>query len=114
MNKLNKIKYMTFALLPLIFASNSNAAYMDPTLERALVNICVAAASNKPVKLKNALSDYRLTEYNVALNLMCNNVDVISFAKMHNAPKTAGRLQNSIGQVDIVDVAALTKVNVNF
>jgi hypothetical protein len=114
MNKLNVIKYMTIALLPLLFVSNSSAASMSPTLERALVKVCVAAASNKPVKLKNALADYNLTEYNVALNLMCNNVDVISFAEQHNATKTVGRLQNSIGQVDIIDVAALNKVYVNF
>jgi len=114
MNKLNVIKYMTFALIPLLFTSTSSAATIDPTLERALVNVCVAAASNKPVKLKNALSDYNLTEYNVALNLMCNDVDVISFAEQHHATKTAGRLQNSIGRVGIVDVAALTKFNVRF
>ncbi|SEK75506.1 Protein of unknown function [Colwellia chukchiensis] len=76
MRNLNVIKYTAIALLPLFFASNASAAKMDPTLERALVKICVAAASDKPVKLKNAISNYNLTEYQVALNLMCNNVDV--------------------------------------
>tara|TARA_R110000737_G_C14583975_1_gene486227 strand:- start:488 stop:832 length:345 start_codon:yes stop_codon:yes gene_type:complete len=114
MNKLNLIKTTAIALLPLLFSNSSSAAPMQPTLERALVNICVAAASNKPVKLKNALANYHLTEYKVALNLMCNNVDVISFAEQYDATKTAGRLQRSIGQVNIVDYAALTKVNVNF
>tara|TARA_R110000737_G_scaffold281582_1_gene288191 strand:- start:1476 stop:1820 length:345 start_codon:yes stop_codon:yes gene_type:complete len=114
MNKLNAIKTTSVALLALLFTNSSSAVPMQPNLERVLINICVAAASNKPIKLKNALSDYNLTEYKVALNLMCNNVDVISFAEQHNATKTAARLQNSIGQVDIVDYAALTKVSVNF
>lgn len=114
MKKLNVFSYTAFALLPLLFASSSSAAAMDPTLERALVKICVAAASDKPVKLKNAIADYNLTEYKVALNLMCNNLDVISFAEAHNATKNAARLQSTVGGVDIIDVAAIAKINVNF
>ncbi|HBY86192.1 MAG TPA: hypothetical protein DEO86_09975, partial [Colwellia sp.] len=50
----------------------------------------------------------------VALKLMCNGEDVISFAESNGADKTAAKLQNSIGNVEITDVAALSKVNVTF
>lgn len=97
----------------LVFSATS-VAKMEPQLERALVKTCEAAASNKPIQLKVALDDYNLKQRDVALGVMCNNVDIIDFAEQHGAYKTAGRLQNSIGSVQITDVAAVSRVNVNF
>jgi hypothetical protein len=114
---MNNLKTTAFALattLPLFFMSTASQAAMAPSLEKALVKICVAAASNKPIQLKNAIDNYRLTEHKVALNVMCNNTDIIDFADQRGATKTAGRLQKSIGKVNIVDVAAISKINVTF
>jgi hypothetical protein len=114
MRKFKTTILMLTAFLPLTLISTNSHAAMDPTLERALVKICKAAASDVPVKMKNAISGYNLTESNVALNVMCNNQDIISYAGKHNATKTTARLQRSLGQVSITDVAALSKLNVTF
>lgn len=45
---------------------------------------------------------------------MCNGKDIIAFAESRGADKTAARLQRSIGDVEIIDVAALNKINVTF
>jgi hypothetical protein len=45
---------------------------------------------------------------------MCNGDDIITFAERHGADKTAAKLQRSIGSVNIIDTAAISKINVNF
>jgi hypothetical protein len=45
---------------------------------------------------------------------MCNGESVINFAESNNAVKTAATLQQSIGNVSISDVAAVSKVKVTF
>lgn len=87
---------------------------MDPTLEKALVKICKASASNIPIKLKNSIDDYRLTNKEVALNVMCNGMDIISFSENYGAYKTAGKLQRSVGNVNIIDTASTAKLSVTF
>lgn len=96
----------------LVFSLPSQA--MDPTLEKALVKICKSAASNTSIRLKNSIDDYRLTPRNVALNVMCNGDDIISFAERHGADRTAAKLQKSIGKVSIIDTASTAKYNVTF
>ena len=100
--------------VPVLAFSLPSQAVMDPTLERALVKICKAAASDVPIRLRNSIDDYHLTQKNVALNVMCNGADIISFAQSHGAEKTAAKLQKSIGNVNIIDTAATDKINVNF
>ncbi|MEW6982249.1 DUF3718 domain-containing protein [Colwelliaceae bacterium 6471] len=113
---MNKIQATSLAIiaLPLLLVTTSSQASMDPTLEKALVKICKAASSNIPLKLKDSISDYHLTERKVALNVMCNGNDIISFAEQHYADKTANRLKRSVGQVSISDVAAISNINVTF
>jgi hypothetical protein len=43
---------------------------------------------------------------------MCNGEDVISFAQSNGAEKTVAKLQRSLGDVSITDVASLTKLKV--
>ncbi|QOL25149.1 DUF3718 domain-containing protein [Thalassotalea sp. LPB0316] len=114
MAKLIKSVATLSATIGALMFSSISAADMQPQLERALVKTCEAAMSDKPIKLKVAMDDYDLNERDVALGVMCNNVDIITFAEQHGAYQTAQRLQNSIGNVNIIDVAALSKVNVNF
>ena len=97
----------------LVFSSNS-VAKMDPYVESALIDTCKAAISDKNYKLNKTISSYRLSTKDVALKVMCNNVDIIAFAEQHGAYKTADKLQRSVGNVSISDFAAVTKINVNF
>ena len=45
---------------------------------------------------------------------MCNGDDIIAFAEKHGADRTAAKLQRSLGSVNIIDVAAIDKINVTF
>jgi hypothetical protein len=102
------------ASLPVLAISLPSQAAMTPYMEKALIDICKAAKSNRLVKLNNTTKSYRIKTKTVALKLMCNGEDVISFAENNGADKTAAKLQRSIGNVQITDVAALSKVNVTF
>jgi hypothetical protein len=102
------------AALPVLAISLSSHAAMTPYVEKALIDVCKAAKSNSILKLNDATKSYRLKTKTVALKLMCNGEDVISFAENYGANKTAAKLQKSIGNVSITDVAALTKVKVTF
>jgi len=114
---MTKVKTTLLALaaaLPLLTVSMSSQATMSPYMENALIDVCKAALSNNVLKLSNTTKNYRLKDKTVALKLMCNGEDVISFAEHYGANKTAAKLQRSIGDVSITDVAALAKVNVSF
>ena len=76
--------------------------------------VCKAAKSNSTLKLIQTNKSYHLKTKTVALKVMCNGEDLISFAESNGAYKTAEKLQNSIGNVTITDLAALSKVNVTF
>ena len=102
------------AVLPVLAISLPSQAAMSPYMEKALIDVCKAAKSNSILKLKSTTKSYRLQTKTVALKLMCNGEDVISFAESYGADKTAARLQKSIGNVSITDVAALSKVKVTF
>ncbi len=102
------------ASLPVLAMSLPSQAAMSPYMEKALIDVCKAAKSNSLIKLNGTTKSYRLKTKTVALKLMCNGEDVISFAQSYGADKTAAKLQRSIGKVNITDVAALTKVKVTF
>ncbi|NQY49083.1 MAG: DUF3718 domain-containing protein [Colwellia sp.] len=114
MTTIKKTLVALAASLPLIAISLPSQAAMDPYLENALINVCKAAKSNSILKLNSTTKGYRLKNKTVALKLVCNGQDVISFAESYGADKTAARLQQSIGNVSITDVAALSKVKVTF
>lgn len=102
------------ASLPVLAISVPSQASMTPYMEKALVDVCKAAKSNSISKLNSATKGNRIQTKTVALKLMCNGEDVITFAENNGAEKTAAKLQKSIGNVSITDVAALTKVKVTF
>lgn len=101
------------AMSALAFALPSQAA-MTPYMKTALVDICKAAMSNKIHRLNSTTKSYHLKNKTVALKVMCNGDDIISFAEKHGADKTAARLQKSIGNVSIIDTAAAEKLSVTF
>ena len=114
MTTLKKTLLAIAASLPVLAISLPSQAAMSSYMENALVDVCKAAKSNSILKLNSTTQGYRLTNKTVALKLMCNGEDVISFAESYGADKTAARLQKSLGNVKITDVAALSKVKITF
>jgi hypothetical protein len=93
------------------FSSNA----MDRHIELALIDVCKSTLSNSITKYRKTVNSYNLRDKAVALKVMCNGSDIIDFAQKHGAYKTADRLERSIsGQVNIIDVAKVEKLNVNF
>jgi hypothetical protein len=115
---MNKIKSVTTAVVTftLLVGTSFSSSAMDRYVEQALVSVCKASMSNSVTKLHKTAKSYNLKEQTIALKVMCNGEDIITFAQQHGAYKTAARLENKIqkGKVSITDVAALTKMNVNF
>lgn len=100
--------------VPALTFSLSSQAAMDPYVKTALIDVCKAAMSNRIHRLNSTSKSYNLKKETIALNVMCNGEDIISFAESRGATKTAARLQKSIGNVQIIDTAASEKSNVNF
>jgi len=114
---MTKFKTTLIALataVPVLAFSLPSQAAMSPYMKTALVDVCKAAKSNKIYKLNSTTKAYHLKNKTVALKVMCNGDDIISFAESHGADKTAASLQKSIGDVNIIDTAATAKLNVTF
>jgi hypothetical protein len=101
------------AVPALAFSLTSQATSMS-YMDTALVEVCKAAQSNKVFKLDSTIKSYRLQNKTVALKVMCNGDDIITFSEKNGATKTAAKLQKSIGEVSITDVAVVEKINVTF
>ncbi len=108
-----KVALLSLALPALTFSISSYAA-MHPTMESALIEVCKAAKSNNPLKLKKTTKSHNIKTKTVALKLICNDQDIISFAQHHGADKTAARLQKSISKESATAIAALSKFKVSF
>jgi hypothetical protein len=114
MTTFNKTLLALATSLPLLATSLPSQAAMSPDIEKALIEVCKAAKSNSLLKLKSITQAYQLKNKPIALKLVCNGEDVISFAESNGADKTAAKLRKSIGNVDIIDVAALSTVKFTF
>ncbi|RHW77737.1 DUF3718 domain-containing protein [Colwellia sp. RSH04] len=102
------------ATLSLLVMSLPSQAATPSYMETALISVCKAAQSNSVQKLNQQTKTFRLKKRTVALGVMCNGEDIISFAETHGADKTAAKLQKSISNVSITDIAAVSKINVSF
>lgn len=109
-----KTTLIALATAPVIAFSLPSQAAMSPYVEKALIDVCKAAKSNKIYKFNATAKSYNLRDKKIALKVMCNGDDIISFAENHGAYKTAAKLQKSLGNVAIIDTAANTKLEVNF
>jgi hypothetical protein len=78
-------------------------------IDTALVEVCKAAQSNKIFKLKSAIKSNRLHYKIVALKVMCNGGDIITFAEKNGATKTVYKLQKSLGNISITNLAVIEK-----
>lgn len=92
------------------------AGSMSSYMEGALIDVCKAAQSNNIIRFHNTVDGYRLKTKTVALKVVCNGENISEFAANHGANKTADRLNNSLGDVSIEDVALneSDKLYVNF
>jgi len=89
------------------FSSNLVAGniHMPNYVEQELVSICRSAAQDKSLKMTQSIKGIRLNYKVVALKVVCNDKDIISFAEHHGAKKTVAKLSHSIGKVNLTDLA---------
>lgn len=112
------MKTLTTAISTLLIATASMTSFtttaaMDSYMEQALISTCKAAMSNKTLRLKATLKEYRLSERTAALGIVCNGEDIITFAENRGATKTADHMNKSIGKSVITDIAEV-QYEVNF
>ncbi|QBG35737.1 DUF3718 domain-containing protein [Litorilituus sediminis] len=100
--------------LSLLAISLPSQAAMSEHMEHALISVCKAAKSNKVHHFNKTTKAFRLKKKAVALKVVCNGEDIISFAESHSADKTAAHLQQSISEVQITDLAANSKLRIRF
>jgi len=116
-NTMTTIKTTLIALataVPALTFSLTSQAATTPYMNNAIVEVCKAAQSNKVLKLQYTIKSYHLQNKSVALKVMCNGTDIITFAENSGATKTAAKLHKSVGDVSISDIAAIEKINVTF
>lgn len=104
---------LAIAVPALAFSLPSQSANM-PHIESALVDICEAAQSNRVYKLKSTIKSYGLKDKTVALKVMCNGDDIITFSEKNGALKTAAKLKRSVSggynnDLTITDLAVSEK-----
>ncbi len=114
MTTFKKTLFALTAVLSVLTISLPSQATGTPHMEQALIDVCKAVKSNSPFQLRAVTKSYRLNTKTVALKVMCNGESIINFAETNNAVRTAAKLQQSIGNVNISDIAAVSKVKVNF
>jgi hypothetical protein len=59
----------------------------------ATTEVCMAVASNKPIKLVKALRNNRLNITNANRGIRCNGMTLAEFGEKHHAVKTVAKLQ---------------------
>ncbi|TRX53995.1 DUF3718 domain-containing protein [Thalassomonas sp. M1454] len=109
MKTLTKIAAVSLTSASLLVAFNSSAT-MDNYMESALIDVCKKAQQDNVLQLRKTIKGYRLNEKTVAMGLMCNGENVISFAENNGAFKTANHLDKKLGGADIVDIAQVYSV----
>jgi len=113
---MSKFKSTIYAIVTtsLLAGASFNSFAMDKYIESALIDVCKSAQKGNLLQFKNKTKSYRLSQKNVALKVMCNGDDIIAFADKHGADRIAANLEKSIGGVNIIDMAAVSKINVKF
>jgi len=114
MNTIKKLLLGITTSLSLMAISTPSYADMSPHMKQALVSICKAAKSNSVQQFHKATRAYRIQNKTVAAKVVCNGEDIISFAQIHGAHKTALNLEKSIADISATEIAANTKLSVQF
>ncbi|TKB45667.1 DUF3718 domain-containing protein [Thalassotalea mangrovi] len=91
------------------FSVNAQGAYSS-YMETALIDTCRAALTDSTFKLRKTLDEYNLKAKTVALGLVCNGEDVITFAANRGATNTADYMNEKLDGASITDLAANDRV----
>jgi len=90
-------------LTPLAFTAS---AAMSPQIEKTLVQVCKAGASNSLFKFKDTMNSYRINKQRVFPRLVCNGQNYHQFALSYGADRTANKIAPYMkGKVTIKDLA---------
>lgn len=90
-------------LTPLAF--NASAA-MSPQIEKTLIQVCKAGASNSLFKFNDTMKGYRINKQRVFPRLVCNGQSYHEFALSYGADRTASKIAPYMkGKVTIKDLA---------
>ena len=92
----------------LLMSTNTVAGdyYLSPSVERNLVKVCKYSAQDKLYKMKSVMREFNWSDKLIALNVVCNGQDIISFSDSYGAVRTTARLSNSLGSVQVTDIAS--------
>ncbi len=85
----------------------AESSYMPAYVEEGLIRICKSAALDKSFRMSKEIKALHLKTRVVALNVVCNGQDIISFAEYYGAKKTTAKLSHSIGSVQVTDLAQI-------
>lgn len=113
-NTMKKITTTLIALITstLVFSTTTQAVPMDTHIESALIKVCKSALSDNITVFNRTTKEFNLKHKTVALKVMCNGDDIITFAEKNGAFRTAEKLEKSIGHVNIQEIAAIEKTQV--
>jgi len=105
---MNKLTLIT-GILVIGFSANTIAEnyYLPSHVEQGLVQVCKSAANDKLMKMNKSIKALNLKSKTVALNVICNGKDIISFAEHYGAKRTVAKLSKKLGSVQIIDLAAV-------
>jgi hypothetical protein len=114
---MNKIKstITTAITVTLLAGASFSSTAMDKYIEGSLIEVCKASTTNSMLKFNKTMKSLHLKNKAVANKVVCNGDDITDFARNHGSYKVAAKLEKSLnGNVSITDVAALSKIQVNF
>lgn len=97
------IAIASLVLCPLTLPAN---AAMSPHMEKTLIEVCKAGASNSLIKYNHTMKSYRINKQRIFPRLVCNGQNFHQFALSQGAEKTAKRINRyMVGTVTIKDIA---------
>lgn len=97
---------MASAVAGLVFlASGTASAGMDPFVEVRLIDVCKKISNDRVIPLRHAVKGYNLSYEEIGEKLVCNGYNVVAWAQVNGASKTAGDLKRKVGTVTISDLA---------
>lgn len=105
----------TLTTLALLAGGTASAA-MDRNIESALIDVCKKISSDRVIPLRSTVKGYNLSYEVIGEKLLCNGYNVIAWAQINGAERTADDMHRVLGTVTISDLAkqgALWEVNYN-
>ncbi|QYJ87285.1 DUF3718 domain-containing protein [Shewanella mesophila] len=99
-------KLLSIAVIALAPFAFSTQAAMTPHMEKTLIAVCKAGASNNVVKFNGTMKEYRINKQRVFPRLVCNDQSFHQFALSQGADRTAHKIAPyATGTVTIKDIA---------